>query len=265
MPQWVYRLGVSGRGGVPSASGTVRRTMERPQWWAVLAVALALMAMIAAVSSARQVVTSTRGSTSGMAPSDGGRTNVGESSRSRHVASASTQISSGMRASSTDSGPPESGTGLASANAQTGPTRDSTSQPIDSGTATGNTNVPTSVPSSPTSVAAVSPTAQAPVSGVGASSDPQATQGYLQYPDNATATYQAVMSGGSEGALVDWATTDQLKLLVTCPSDSQTASGPSPLHVHVTATAGLCTITLSETSTATAPIPYTLTLEQGPS
>jgi hypothetical protein len=100
--------------------------------------------------------------------------------------------------------------------------------------------------SSSTSAAAV-PSSTVPSSTAPSSTAPssQTDPGYLEYPDNISATYPGTGSG-IETARATWGGGATLSLEVTCPGGSQSASGPSGLAVSAEVGNGACAVTLAE-------------------
>jgi len=232
-----------------------------PHGWAVLAVVLALMALVAAISAAPGGGVQTAGRQ--------GRTAAARD-RSRG-ASRTPAPAAGTGPAAATGGGPGAGTGFESSRSpELSPVAKTAAQglpitasaPPSAGSA--GLPIPTGpVPSIPTGV-------PAPVAAVGTSPVPQpatpATQtdpGYLQYPDDVSAQYQYPASGSGVTAAATWAGTASLSLSVSCPGVQQSRSGPSGLQVGVTGGTGECTITLAELQPLQTAVSYSMTIGPG--
>ena len=231
-------------------------------WWAVLAVALGLMALVAAMSFAGRT-----------AP-----TRAADAGHGRRATSASTAV-----APSTGGHP-----------AQPLPTTGSTTEPMTAplGTGTSTAAPSTTAPSTshgtvrPTTGTTLGPTAGtggSPVTTITSPADSSTTSpatsppemattttvptvqtfaGYLAYPDDVSATYQA---GGGEtvSATATWTGTPTLSLTITCTSQHVSRNGESGISVAVTDDhrAGVpCNVTLAESPSEEGTVSYSLSV-----
>ncbi|MHB8221172.1 MAG: hypothetical protein ACYDHU_12765 [Acidimicrobiales bacterium] len=231
--------------------GTTRRQSRhetgRANPWAVLAVVLALMALVASLSATRHGVTSpVRSAPARSAParSAPARSAPARRSGSRSPATAEAQSPAGSLAASTD---------IAQVSMPSGgqePGAHPTSSP--STTVTVSPSTPGAPQTTPGTVPAVPAVATAD------RTDP----GNLVYPDNISASYTAPAAGGVT-ATATWSGSPTLSLTVTCPSGHASRSGPSGLSVSEPVPAGApgtCTVSLAETPSVPSTVSYLLAI-----
>jgi hypothetical protein len=233
----------------------------------VLAVALALMALVASLTSAAG---HRRPKATAHAPS------AGASARPGHQASrGSTATTTAPGAGVTTAPSPSTDSGAAV------PAADDEAS---SDTAGGQSEVATTVPAtSPgdTASAAVgsgsaaaagagaagpsTTTTTAPAAGGTAGRRTATDPGYLSYPDDVSAAYP-VASAGPVTATASWSGGADLSLAVTCPGRQDQVTGASTLTATVgaaTSAAGAdtCTVTVAEEAGTEATVSYSLTVE----
>lgn len=212
---------------------------SRPHWWAVLAVSLALLALVAA--------------TAGRSGDGGRRRNAAPAAPHR---SAAPNHSPDAPTTTTTLATPTTTTPTV-----TSPTVPTTTvPPSETASVVGRqtpaatpTTTPVATPSSGTAAAARS---APPVAAT------QTQQGYLQQPDDASAffTFTGV---GSMQVSASWLPSTTLSLTVSCPSGTVTEEGTSPVTVPIPDADGPCDATLKETIVQYDAVTYTLTT--GPS
>jgi hypothetical protein len=218
----------------------------RPHWWAVLAVSLSLLALVAAATSGHQGPDHHR---SAAAPSEG-----------THATSPTTSTPA-----STTTTVPGLGSGSASV---TPPTPTEVIAPV-APTFAGGTKaqVVTRQSTAPTGTSAGTPTptttTTAPPSGstvatAPAPPTPFITTGDLAYPDDSTASFPFAGAGAMR-VTVTWQTTPTLSLTVTDCGATQTAQGSSPLTVLLPDADGTCLVTLKELLVQYDMVTYKLT------
>ena len=237
-----------------------------PRGWAVLAVVLALMALVAAVSAGPRdrVLVARRAprTTADRVPSPGGSRPRSVTTRGRGRTGAA--VPAGARAAVGRARVSASPTDLPSA-----PGAVTEGLPIVASASAGSSGQPAATgpaasapPTTPTAAttasAAGTPPAQPPATGT-AQTDP----GYLQYPDDVSARYQYPEGPSGLTAAVTWAGSSTLSLSVTCPGGQQSRTGPSGLQVDVAAGAGECTVTLAEPQPVAGAVSYSLTIGPG--
>jgi len=228
-PPFRVRRYVVVEGGTDTTGGRrARPARGRPHWWAVLAVSLALMALVAATAASH--------------PSR---------SRARAPEAAVTSTTQGSPDPATDSPhavspapPPAAGDTTFARTALTPP---SSTPDTTSGTTT-------SVPETTTTAGSGDGT-----SPLQSSAHALTQQGYLQPPDDSSADYPFTASGPVRVS-ASWPTTTNLSLSVTCPSGTETADGSLTVTVMLPTAAGNCQATLSESDTETATVSYSLTI-----
>jgi hypothetical protein len=225
---------VVGGGNDTTGALRARPLRGRPHWWAVLAVALSLMALLAATSSSGPGVT--RPGHHGVA------LNPPAPQTPAHGAPlGSTTTTTTAASAAHDLGSPSAGHAL-------GPTAVvSALQPATATTTT--TSVTTTTVGS----------------GVGSGPSPQTRtqQGYLQPPDNTSAMYTFTADGPTQVS-VSWATADTLLLSVTCPSGTVNEQGSSSVTITTADTSGQCQATLSEPASDSSTVSYDITIEPAP-
>ncbi len=224
--------GSSVRGGGPTRSGEHdRQGAGRPHWWALLAVTLALMALVAALSPHGPARPTTALHQADPAPLGGGGTEAGAAPPTTSPAPAGTSVTP----SPTErTGPVLAAGGAPSTTAPTAPTTTSsvvTGPPV-STTATGTPSTPSTT--APTTAPTV-PTGLGPV-----------LEGYLQYPQNIKAIYTVNPGSGITAIGATWTGMAALSLSSECPSATQSTTGPSGLTVPVSTAGGGCTVVLAE-------------------
>jgi hypothetical protein len=218
------------------ASGRAHPQRIRPHWWAVLAVSLSLLALVAAAASNHSNGHKNRGLDA--ASSDQRATGVpptAPSTSTSTTANAPTQPVSNV--TPTTSAPvAKPATTSYGGNVITTPSTTPFTAPT---TSTTNTTTPTTV------AAPVRPA-------------PQVETGGLEQPDS-TAKY-SFTGVGSMQVSASWSPTDSLSLSVSCPDGSLTSEGTSSVAVVIPDANGPCNITLKETLVQYDVISYTLTI-----
>lgn len=223
-------------GGGNNTTGALRARplAGRPHWWAVLAVSLSLMALLAATSVRRS----------------------GVSGPTHH------EVTLGPRALRSATHPVPTTTTTLAATAPA-PARDLTSPSGASGGGGSTLGraavVSTLEPGKGTTTTSVTTTTVG--SGVGSGPSPQSRtqQGYLQPPDNTSAIYPFTADGPTRVSAT-WASSDTLTLVVTCPSGTATQQGSSSVSLTTAATPGSCQATLSEPASDASTVSYDITI-----
>jgi hypothetical protein len=221
----------------------------RPHWWAVLAVSLSLLALVAAATSSHP----------------GGPDHPRqEAAAARDGQGGRISASTPGRTTTTTSGP-----GLGSA-----PVTSTTVTPVTAppggpvtiatiGTKLQAATKPSStvppVPTPTTTTTTTTPSGGANTGGTPAQPAPQIFSGDLQQPYDATASIPFTGSG-SMRITATWPTTPTLSLTVTCPGGSQNEKGSSSLSVVIADADGSCEIVLEETLVQFAGVSYTVTV-----
>jgi hypothetical protein len=253
-----YSLNVSDAGGVdPPVARERTGPAERPHWWGVLAVALALMALVATLSASHHGSASSAGRGTPHLPQSAQFTPTGRGSSTTTTGTGSSNATGhGATTSSTPSGTqsPAAFAATVSPN-RTGPASSSPTAPVPT---TGQSTIP------PTTSSAAAPQAETP------NSTPATTTtmaeasvtypGNLEYPGSLSAQY-SVQSGGGATVTASWSGTPSLTLSVECPGGQQNRAGASPLNVSVTANGGTCLLELAEPATAQATVSFVLDVQ----
>jgi hypothetical protein len=219
-------------------SGGTRPLRIRPHWWAVLAVSLSLLALVAATSGHPGGLDHHRtlAERSGSAPATTTTTTT--------PASTTTTVP-GLGANPVS--PAEATPGGAPALKAQIVTRPSTTQSSAPTPTTSTTTTTTAPPSG--STVATTPVQPAPVT----------STGDLVYPDDSTAT-TTFFGVGAMRVTATWPTTPTVSLTVTCPGGGQSAQGSSMVTVLLPVTGGNCIVTLKELLVQFDAVNYTLTI-----
>lgn len=222
---------------------------DPPRWppgWAVLAVVLALMALVAAVSRTPDP---------------------------QRLPDARTARRSGAGGSAVNGGPPSGPTGRAPV---TGVSTlggvDPGSTPRQTAPSPRETTAGSSAPSSATTTPQPTPTATATVpTGNGTVSGPSTTVAPRPGPGNFEGVTRSsiwfVTGGGRVSARASWTGTPTLELSIACSDGPDTREeGTSPLAVTVTAPGhGSCQVVLSEPAPVGSPVSYSVVIDPPPS
>ncbi len=240
-------------GGEHGAGELRARVGERVPWWAVLAVALALMALVASLTSGgppSAPVTSRDAGRAVTARPSGGAAHAPSSDHAAGVPTTTSPLASpGPAGSSSAPGAPPS-----DAPPTTGPPATVPPAP-DSPTTT-------TLPASALVVDPVTTTTSPPTTGARSEDEP----GNLEYPGNVSATY-TVAASGTLTATATWTGTPDLSVSLTCPGGQSQKTGGPGLSASVPSgsetAAVTCTVVLAETPTADATVSYSLQITHG--
>ena len=226
----------------------------RLRWWAILAVTLALMALVAAVSFST-------GIPSGRSASLGA-----------HLPPTTPPPSKSLPASTTT---PDQGSTPSVPQSTTTPIGRSTQTPLsptifdhpptetssDTGAGTAGPSTDSAPPTSASPTDSVVPAPPA----VTTTTAPtvHTYSGNLEYPDNVSASYQ-VAGGGKVTATANWTGAATLSLAVACPSGTSSTSGVSGISVSFTDAPGdnsPCSVTLAEPLSEESVVSYSLAIQ----
>jgi len=239
-----YGVPVVGGGSDTTEGLRSRVARGRPNWWVILAVSLALMALLVA--------------TAGNAPHParrGGASVAATSSDVRHAAR-----------HGADGPTPET---AAAPSTTTTTTTTSVPHPPPGGSTTAGTSLlsarslgagaqPTTVPSVTTTTqttTTTSPLASQPA-------DRMQTQGYLDPPLQTSDGYGFTGTGAMQISVL-WSGTTYLTMTVTCPNGTQNVGGTSAMEASLPDASGSCRATVSEPSSETAALTYMITIGPG--
>jgi hypothetical protein len=231
---------VAGDGNDKGPAGA-RPVRIRPHWWAVLAVSLSLLALVAAAASNHP------------SNSPHGRASL----RSHPATSQPTLPAPTTSTPASAPASPTSTTSVASTTSTPSPPRVVTTagtrvgagvanEPSSAPTATSTTSVP---PAGPGLAAATTQTTQP--------ADKFARTGTLQQPDIPFASY-TFYGVGSMTVSATWTFATPLSLTVTCPGGAQTRVETSPISVMIPNAGGDCSTVLKETLVQYDAVDFTL-------
>ena len=231
-------------GGSDTTEGLRSRVAQgRPNWWVILAVSLALMALLVATAGTSPHPLRRSGAPASAATGDlrhadahgaGGRSKVPAVARSA-TTTTTTSIPHPMPAASATSG-----SSLLSARSL------------------GAGAPPSTVPSVTTTTLATptttttSPTASQPA-------DRMQTQGYLDPPLQTSNGYGFTGTGAMQISVL-WSGTTYLTMSVSCPNGSQNVGGTSAMEASLPNASGNCRATVSEPSSESTALTYTITI-----
>ncbi|HSZ38250.1 MAG TPA: hypothetical protein VK773_14235 [Acidimicrobiales bacterium] len=215
----------------------------RPNWWVILAVSLALMALLVATSgNPRRAPGGAHGIANAQSSDSHGTHRTGGSSRSMSTGAARTTTTTDPAAAGADT----AATALTSTHAPTMPT---TTQPASAPLATTTTVVV--VPTTTT-------TTTIPSQPLGAGSH----QGVIEPPAQRSSSVGFTGTGAMQVSVV-WSGSTYLTMQVSCPSGSQNVGGTSAMQASLPDASGSCLATVSEPASESTALTYTITI--GPS
>ncbi len=222
----------------------------RPNWWVILAVSLALMALLVATAGSTPH-TIRRGRALVAAPAGHAgrpvRANDGRAPTSPPAVRESTTTTTTTSSStSSTAGAGGSGTSLLSTHARGTGTNDA---PAPVGVTT-TTVGPTTTIAPATTTTIASPSVPA---------DRTQTQGYLNPPLQISNGYGFTGSGAMEISVL-WSGTTYLTMQVSCPNGSQSVGGTSAMAASLPNASGSCLATVSEPASESTSLTYTITI-----
>ncbi len=228
-----------------------RAARGRPNWWVILAVSLALMALLVATAGTSPRATKHPHGLANAAASDTGHA---AGSRGTRGSTGSTGSTGGARAAhvaTTTTMPPSasdtsaSGTSLLSSHALSG-----VGTPTTAPASVTTTTAPAAPPTTTT-------TTTAPTSGTSSAND--RTEGILNPPGQRSNGF-AFTGMGPTTISVLWSGSTYLTLEASCPNGSQSAGGTSAMQTTLPDASGSCMATVSEPASESTPLTYTITI-----
>lgn len=244
------------RGGSSTTESVRSRVVRgRPNWWVILAVSLALMALLVA--------------TSGGTPHRGRRGQALGGATSSDAHAGATRHAGGSPASAaatTTTTPPTSptapshavaaqGGGSTPANAGETSLTAASRSPAGSGSPTAGGGAPpttTTTAPAPATTTTTSP-------GVVEPADRTQTEGYLDPPVQTSSNFDFAGSGAMQVAVV-WSGNTYLTLSVSCPTGGQDVGGTAAMQATLPDASGECQATVAEPSAESTPVTFTLTI-----
>ena len=238
-----YGVAVVGGGADSARTAEARSARGRPNWWIVLSVSLALIAVLVATAG-----TSQRPPRLQRLRALDGHTAAQE--RGRRPSGATTLGSGQTTTTSTSAlaAPPPASPGG------------------------GGTSVfsPAAPSVGPTSGSTVTPTTTAPTATTTTTSPLQSTthqpaarstqnEGYLDPPLQTSQAFVFTGSGATEVSVI-WSGSTYLTMVVSCSNGSQTVGGTSAMQATLPDAAGSCRATVSEPSSESATLTFTITI-----
>ena len=232
-----YRVPMGGGGLETTEKLRARVTGGRPNWWVILAVSLALMALLVATA------TTTPGHLAPRKPvraTVAGGTHGATSSRtSTRAPGASSPASPTTTTTSPVAAVSSSALVVAPATDTVGTTTTTVPKPVSTSTvptATTTTTQPASLPA-----------------------DRSETEGYLDPPAQTSGQYGFTGDGAMEISVV-WSGSTYLTMTVSCPNGSQNVGGTSAMAASLPDAQGSCVATVSEPASESTSLTYTITI-----
>ena len=235
---------VVGGGAARAGTGRARPTRGHPNWWVVLAVSLALIAVLVVTAGTTPKPLRAR-TLGGHAAADARGRAPSPRAAARADAATTTSTSAPAVAPPTGATPT---TSLLSA-----PSATAAGAPAAPAGGAGVTTTTTSAPA-PTTTTAPSPgTTQLPAT--------RSTQneGYLDPPLQASQVF-AFTGSGATGVSVVWSGSTYLTMVVSCPNGSQSVGGTSAMQATLPDAEGSCRATVSEPASESAALTFTITI-----
>jgi hypothetical protein len=242
-----YGVPVVGGGSGTTDALRSRVARGRPNWWVILAVSLALIALLVVTSGGTPHGTGRRPTLANAASGDARPRTAGHGTRTTTATRALTTSTT-----TTTEPVPES----SALNAGGSDTSLLTTRTAGQGSATPTTGAPsattTTLPPSTTTTTTTIPSASLPA-------DRTQTQGYLDPPLQTFNRYGFTGTGAMEISVL-WSDTTYLTMSVSCPSGSQSVGGTAAMAASLPDASGSCLATVSEPASETASLTYTITI-----
>ena len=251
---------VVGGGNDDTVPAPARAGRSRPHWWAVLAVALALMALLAAATSghpARDAAGRPQGRGSGGTST----TALPPVHSTAHRAASDRAAVPSVPTTAPGGNPGSDEAGTTVSTVLSVDTVRAPSGSSASGRATGSTRegaATSTTEPTPTTTSTTEPSAAAAPDE--AAAGVPAAHGSLSSPAFASPTIGFVVDTQT-AVVATWSPSALVTLTVTCPSGTQTAYGTSSATVDVPDLTGTCEAALTENSAQPTAVAYTLSLE----
>jgi hypothetical protein len=232
-------------GGSDTTEGLRSRVVQgRPNWWVILAVSLALMALLVATSGSSPHPVRRGGAP---ASATAGGPHRGDAA---HGQGGPTGVQANAASTSTTSVPPPAPVTPTTS----GPSLLSTGSP-DAGTPPATGPSITTTTGATTTTTTAGPAASQPA-------DRMQTQGYLDPPLQTSNGYGFTGTGAMQISVL-WSGTTYLTMSISCPNGNQNVGGTSAMEASLPDATGDCRATVSEPSSETAALTYTITIGPG--
>ena len=237
-----YRVPVADGGVGTTEGGRARVLRGRPNWWVILAVSLALMALLVATAdNAPRTGKHKHGVAD--APSD-----------AQHPSLAPAPASTGPAGGARPSPATTTTTAVRATSDTTRPTTSLLSTPPAPRVVT-----PTTAPPSVTTSTVAPTTTTTTTVAASSPNDRTQTQGILNPPQQRSNSF-AFTGNGPTTISVIWSGSTYLTLDVSCPNGSQNAGGTAAMAVTLPNASGSCLATVSEPASESTALTYTITI-----
>ena len=234
-------------GGSDTTEGLRSRAAQgRPNWWVILAVSLALMALLVATSGSSPPPLRHHGA---LATATTGDPRHGEVAPGRGAGATRVQTQAAPTTTSTSDPRPAPMTPATSDSSLLAAGSPGAGTPPGTGP-----GVPTT-----TTVATTTTTTTSASSAASQPADRMQTQGYLDPPLQTSNGYGFTGTGAMQVSVL-WSGTTYLTMSVTCPNGNQDVGGTSAMEASLPDATGSCRATVSEPSSESAALTYTITI-----
>ena len=220
----------------------------RPNWWVILAVSLALMALLVATAGSAPRGTGHPGAAGSRVASDAHRPTI---SGHRSAPAPGVHAGGGTAATTSTTLPAR-----AFAPSQT-PTTGAGSALLDNHSNATTGTSPSTVPPATTTTLPPTTTTTSPNAALPA--DRTQTQGYLSPPLQTSNSFAFTGTGAMQISVL-WSGSTYLTMKVSCPSGSQSVGGTAAMAASLPDASGSCLATVSEPASETASLTYTITI-----
>ena len=238
-----YRVPVAGGGRLPSEALRARLARGRPNWWVILAVSLALMALLV----------ETTGSRSPMAAPQ--VHSLVQTSSHHSTPTTSSTVPRGTDPNATTTLPPTSVPAKS-----TTTTVAAVSTPLLSLHSQTTTTSPAPSPATTTSAPPAATTTTTTTAAASLPADRTQAEGYLTPPTQTSNSYDFTGSGAMEISVV-WSVDTYLTMTVTCTQgEGQSVGGTMAMGASLPDAGGTCQATVTEPSTENTTLTYTITM-----
>ncbi len=236
-----YRVPVVGKGSGATETARPRTVRGRPNWWVILAVSLALMALLVATAG---------GPSHRKSPPALGHaaaTDAGGAARSHHRSDtpAAVTTTTSTVASGPVTAPDAAGSVLPAGGA---------SSLVSHAGSIGTTGT-----APPATTTTAPPATTTTVAGVVQPADRTQTEGYLNPPLQTSSTFDFPGTGAMEVTVV-WSGNTYLTMSVSCPSGVQNVGGTSAMEAPISDASGECQATVSEPSSESTALTFTISM-----
>ena len=231
-----YGVAVVGGGAESAGTARARAARGRPNWWVVLAVSLALIAVLVASAGTTPRPLRVRALGAPTASAAHRRTPTGATDRPLPTTTTTT----------TTTAPSDAALAAGTSLLSTAPGGSRGSSAIGPGVTT-------------TTVAAPTTTVPSPGGAQQPANRSMQNEGYLDPPLQTSQVFAFTGSGATQVSVV-WSGPTYLTMVVSCPNDSQSVGGTSAMQATLPDAVGSCRATVTEPSSESTALTFTITI-----